>query len=154
MSRISPRLSLRSKARTSPISIVASAYAALTSPSWVGYPGGLDFANNVDRIPNLEQTVKARFADKSNVKVTAGFLPETLQECAPESIAFLHGDLNSPRACLERLFDRVSSGGITVLDDYGCFVFREQKRAEDAFFAARGHSVCELPTGQGIIIKK
>jgi O-methyltransferase len=55
---------------------------------------------------------------------------------------------------LERLFDRVVPSGMIVLDDYGWLVLNEQKRAEDAFFAKRSYAVLELPTGQGLIVKR
>jgi hypothetical protein len=34
------------------------------------------------------------------------------------------------------------------VDDYGWLVHKEQKHAEDAFFAERFYSVLELPTSQ------
>jgi hypothetical protein len=39
-----------------------------------------------------------------------------------------------------------------LLDDYGWYAYRAQKRAEDAFFAAQGYKVLELPTGQGLVV--
>ena len=41
-----------------------------------------------------------------------------------------------------------------VLDDYGWSLYRAQKQAEDAFFAERGYLVLELPTGQGLVVKR
>jgi hypothetical protein len=75
----------------------------------------------------------------------------------PEQIGFLHIDLNSPRAeiaVLERLFDRVQPGGVVVFDDYGWKIFRKQKQAEDAFMRSRGYEILELPTGQGLVVKR
>jgi O-methyltransferase len=124
------------------------------------YPGGsgfLDFANTVYREPGIESSVRARFADRSDVKITTGFLPSILEQLCPDQISYLHIDLNSPAAevgCLERLFDRVVPGGVIVFDDYGWDIFRAQRIAEDAFFAARGYSVLELPTGQGMVVKR
>ena len=83
-------------------------------------------------------------------------MPDCLAEAAPDAIAFLHIDLNSPGAeigALDALFDRVVTGGAIVFDDYGWHFFRRQKEAEDAFMAARGHRILELPTGQGLVIK-
>jgi predicted O-methyltransferase YrrM len=80
-----------------------------------------------------------------------------LAEVAPARIAFLHMDLNSPAAevaTLEILFDRVTPGGVIVFDDYGWHQFRRQKEAHDAFMAARGYHVLELPTGQGMVVKR
>lgn len=105
---------------------------------------------------DLYGKVKQRFADMKNVHVTQGSVPEILHQVAPEKIAFLHLDINSAAAeigALEFLFDRISPGGIIVLDDYGWLAYRAQKEAEDPFFEARGYKVLEMPTGQGMVIK-
>lgn len=104
----------------------------------------------------LYQRVVDRFADMPNVRVTQGAVPQVLHEVAPERVAFLHIDLNNAPAeigALEVLFDRVSPGGILVLDDYGWLGYRAQKLAEDPWLAARGYHVLELPTGQGLVFK-
>ncbi len=65
-------------------------------------------------------------------------------------------DLNNAPAeigALDRLFDRVSPGGIVLFDDYGWLAYRAQKDAEDPWLAARGYQVLELPTGQGLVFK-
>ena len=41
-----------------------------------------------------------------------------------------------------------------VFDDYGWHLFRKQKDAEDAFMAERGYAILELPTGQGLVVKR
>ena len=120
-------------------------------------PGYIEMANAHYRQPGLYDAVVNRFREKHYVTVHKGFLPETLEGTAPERLAFLHIDLNSPKAeigCLERLFDRVVPGGVIVFDDYGWKGYRAQKVAEDAFFAARGYHVMELPTSQGLVIKR
>jgi len=120
-------------------------------------PGFIELANGVYGRAGLFEAVSARFADLPNVRVVKGFLPESLDGNTPGQIAFLHIDLNSPQAevgCLERLFDRVSPGGTIVFDDYGWRAFRAQKEAEDSFLSTRGYSVLELPTGQGLVVKR
>jgi O-methyltransferase len=84
-------------------------------------------------------------------------LPEALDRTMPTKIGFLHIDLNSPRAeiaVLERLFDRVVPGGVVIFDDYGWQMFHKQKEAEDEFMRRRGHEILELPTGQGLVIRR
>ncbi len=106
--------------------------------------------------PTLYQQVCARFADLPNVTVVKGRAPQAIAENGPDRIAFLHLDLNNAEAeigTLDLLFDRMSPGGLIVLDDYGWAGYRAQKTAEDAWFAARGYRVLELPTGQGLLIK-
>jgi hypothetical protein len=54
---------------------------------------------------------------------------------------------------LNRLFERVTPGGMIVLDDYGYLPYRAQRDAERQWFAERGYDVIELPKGQGLVIK-
>jgi O-methyltransferase len=88
------------------------------------------FANNEYRAPDIEDHVRQRFQNKAYVKVIKGTVPDILRERAPDEVAFLHLDMNSPRAetgALEILFDRITPGGITIFDDYGsCFTARER----------------------------
>lgn len=107
--------------------------------------------------PNLYEEVKERFSGYPKIMVTKGIVPEILDKVAPENIAFMHIDMNSVAAeigALERLYDRVTVGGIIVLDDYGYDAYKAQKEAEDRFFAERGLRVLELPTGQGLVLKR
>lgn len=107
--------------------------------------------------PDLAEQVRARFGSWDNVTVTKGKVPEVLAQGAPERIAFLHIDMNNAdaeRGALEELFHRVSPGGLIVLDDYGWGVYRTQKDSADDFMRANGASVLELPTGQGLVVKR
>lgn len=97
-----------------------------------------------------------RFRRYPNVHVVRGAIPDVFTEGLPEHIAFLHIDLNSSKseiAALEVLFDRVSAGGVVVFDDYGWSSYVAQQLAEDAWMAARGQRILELPTGQGMLVK-
>lgn len=105
---------------------------------------------------DLRQRVQDRFADLPTVKVVQGRIPEVMHDTAPRQVAFMHLDLNNAAAevgALEALFDRISPGGMLVLDDYGWRAYRAQKLAEDPWLAARGYDVLELPTGQGLVFK-
>jgi len=107
--------------------------------------------------PGLYESVCARFAPLPEVTIHKGFLPEALEGCTPERIAWLHIDLNSAKPevdTLAILFDRVVPSGIVLLDDYGWLVLKAQKDLEDQFFAERGYTVLELPTGQGLVVKR
>lgn len=113
-------------------------------------------ALNGDR-DSVYQHVKSRFASYNNVKVIRGILPTSFEQACPEKIAFLHLDLNSSMAeikSLEVLFDRISPGGIIVFDDYGQMPHKAQHLAENDYLAKRGYQLLELPTGQGLLVKK
>jgi O-methyltransferase len=105
--------------------------------------------------PGIYETVVQRFAGLRNVHVVRGKVPDVLRTRAPETVAFLHLDMNSAAAetgALEFFWERLSPGATILLDDYGWSGYRAQKLAEDPFFAARGRQVLELPTGQGMVL--
>ena len=106
----------------------------------------------------LFDKVKQRFADYPQVRLVAGLLPKAFEQGAPERVALLHIDLNNVEgeiAVLEALFDKVSPGGIIVLDDYEwAGVYRPQKIGEDRWFDDRHYRIFPLPTGQGIVLKR
>jgi hypothetical protein len=105
---------------------------------------------------NLLSTVKNRFSQFSNLIIANGVVPQVLDAVAPGKISFMHvgmGDATAEIGVLERLFDRLSPGGILVLNNYGWLGYREQMLAEDPWLAERGYEVLELPTGQGLLIK-
>jgi len=98
-----------------------------------------------------------RFCSYSNVIIEKGILPDSIKRVCPTEISFLHIDLNSAEAemgVLELLFDKVSPGGMVILDDYGWLAHEKQKTSQDEFFSRHNHSVLELPTGQGLVIKQ
>jgi hypothetical protein len=108
------------------------------------------------REPALYEDVTQRFASYPNIRVVRGRVPEVLQEASPQSIAFMHLDMNSAAAelgALKHLYERLVPGAFLVLDDYGWYYYRQQKIAEDPFFRERGCLVLELPTGQGLVVK-
>ncbi len=107
--------------------------------------------------PEAFDVCSARFTDYPRVRIVRGVVPDVLEQSAPERVSFLNLDLNcalAEKAALEFFFDRVENGGIIFLDDYGKKVFRSQTAVADSFFAARNHAVLELPTGQGMVIKR
>lgn len=107
--------------------------------------------------PHLYHTVRKRFATRSNVTVTRGKVPDVLDDIAPDHIAFLHIDMNNAeaeRGAVERLYGRLAVGGMVIFDDYGWTGYQAQKRAADEFAAAHSLSILELPTGQGLMVKR
>ena len=104
----------------------------------------------------LEAQVRQRFAPWANVHVVAGTVPDVLADTAPDRVAFLHLDMNcagAEIAALEFFYNRISEGGVILLDDYGRSEFEPMFDAYQAWFGARNLRILELPTGQGLIIK-
>jgi len=104
------------------------------------------------------EEVRDRFAHIPNIDVIKGRVPEILAtHGAPDTIAFMHIDMNNPSAeiaALDALFDRLSPGGLILFDDYCWATARAQFVAERAWFAERGLQVLPMPTGQGLFVKR
>ncbi len=107
--------------------------------------------------PGIYEGVVERFKKYDNVRIVKGVVPDTFADSAPEKVALLHLDMNSSKAevaALEVLFDRVTAGGVIVFDDYGWAAYRAQRVAADEFMSKRGYRILEIPTGQGLVIKR
>lgn len=100
--------------------------------------------------------VRETFRPYPGVRVVRGAIPGTLAEVAADKVAYLSIDMNcvAPEiAAAEFFWDKMVSGALMVLDDYGFELHEAQKNAFDEFAAKRGVSVLSMPTGQGIICK-
>ena len=108
-------------------------------------------------LQDLHEAVVARFRRYDNIHVIRGVVPDVLAEACPEEIAFLHLDMNAAQAeigALDALFDKVVPGGFIVLDDFGRSRLPALCVEETAWMKKRGYEVLELPTGQGLVIKR
>lgn len=132
--------------------------------TFAGIP--LEQANDTERL--LAESKNARhyfdsyadvcqhFQRYGNVRVIKGRVPEALSEVRADRISYLHIDMNIAEpeiAAMDVLWDRLTPGGVVVLDDYGSLAHKDQKVAHDAFAASRGVAVLTLPTGQGLLLK-
>ncbi len=107
--------------------------------------------------PGLYEKVCARFADNEAVSVIKGPAPATFDGTLPERVAFAHIDMNDVEAeagAVAQIYPRLSAGGVLILDDYGWWMHSDQKVAVDAVLRDSPDSVAELPTGQGLLIKR
>ena len=105
----------------------------------------------------LYEAVCKRFDGYANVRVIKGIVPDVLSDGCPGKISYLHLDMNAADAeigALDVLFERVVPGGFLVLDDFGHSRHGLQFTKETAWFKAHGYDVLELPTGQGLVVKR
>lgn len=101
--------------------------------------------------------VRKRFEPYPNVEVVKGAVPGILASLEHiERLAYVSIDMNCtvPEiAAAEFCWDRMPTGAVIVLDDYGFTKHTEQRDAFDAFTKEKGIEVMLLATGQGIIVK-
>lgn len=100
--------------------------------------------------------VKATFAAFPFVKIIKGIVPDTLVQVPCTKVAFLSIDMNSVKPEIDALnffWDKMSKGGMIVLDDYAYVTCDLQYEAHNDWAKAKGIKILTLPTGQGLIIK-
>jgi hypothetical protein len=102
------------------------------------------------------ERVRANYSEWQNVSIVKGAVPDVLFTQDIGAVAFLHIDMNCAypeRAALAFFWDRLSPGGIVLLDDYAYSGHERQAEAIDGAARALGGNVLSLPTGQGLIIR-
>lgn len=108
------------------------------------------YAKNVDEVKSIFKQFH------EGVIIVKGILPESIDLNLIDKISFLHIDLNAavPEVeSLRLLWNRVTPGGIIILDDYAQEGRKEQFNAINQLAKELNFDVFSLPTGQGIIIK-
>jgi O-methyltransferase len=100
--------------------------------------------------------VKEKMKAFKNVHLVKGVLPDALSEIVGTKIAYLSTDLNNApaeKAVIERLWDQLTPGAITVIEGYGLIGFEPSYEAWNEFAGSKGQMIATLPTGQGLLIK-
>ena len=104
---------------------------------------------------SIDRTKKhlVEFSDK--IIYHQGHIPESLSALPepPNSIVFLHIDLNSAQPTIDTLnffLPRLSKRGIILFDDYGWIQYKDTRNAIDEFFSNKNGVLQKLPTGQAI----
>ena len=100
--------------------------------------------------------MRANFSEWPNAVVVQGAVPEVLDTVNIADVAFLHLDMNCAlpeQAALEFFWERLSPGGVVLLDDYAYFGNESQTEAIDSVSARLEFKILSLPTGQGLIVK-
>jgi O-methyltransferase len=98
----------------------------------------------------------SNFAQFTNANLVKGRVPESLHTVSIGKVAYLSIDMNvavPERAALDYFWQKVSPGGVIVLDDYGFVGHDEQRLTANEFAASVGVPILPLPTGQAIMVK-
>jgi O-methyltransferase len=87
---------------------------------------GGEYDHRYDFLPfeDVKASFRALAYPSARLHFVKGLVEETIPEQAPDSIALLRLDTDyyqSTRHELEHLFDRISPGGVLLIDDYGHF---------------------------------
>ena len=100
--------------------------------------------------------VQATFREFPGVVLVRGKVPDALSQVKTDKIAFVSLDMNNADAeiaAAEHFWDKMVSGAVIVLDDYGHPSAFFHRKKFDGFCAKRNVKVLALPNGQGLIFK-
>lgn len=115
-----------------------------------------DFHKKGDFDDTSLQGVHNFLQDCRNTSLYAGFFPATAGPIMAKRFAFVHIDVDiyqSVKDCCEFFYDRMTTGGIMLFDDYGFISCKGAKLAVDEFFAGKKELPCYLATGQCLVVK-
>jgi len=108
------------------------------------------------RYEECYDAVVKTFSPYKNYRIIRGPVPDTLPECKAEKICYLSIDMNITEpeiAAANYFWDKMVSGGVIILDDYGFTAHINQKLAFDKWVKEKNVRLLSLPTGQAIIFK-
>ena len=118
---------------------------------------------------STEKQYEGRYSDldtnvcKNNLKLfkdmiiyNQGYVPEVFESTSsyhPESVNYLHIDLNSAAptlAALEFFYPKMQERGIIIFDDYGAKNYSVLRNEIDKFLSTKSGILLEIPTGRAI----
>ena len=103
------------------------------------------------------ENTKENFKNYDQFIFVKGKAPEILKNIKFEKISFIHMDLNFAQTeyeSYEYLWDKLSSGGIILSDDFAYIGHNNQMNKTIEFFKKKNHQILTLASGQGLVIKK
>lgn len=99
--------------------------------------------------------VRRQYPERANVRLWRDYLPQCFPLEGVDRIAFAHlntGALQAEANSLAYLYDRLSPGGVIVLDYYG-FLGGQNRGPYEPVLASLGAMRYVMVTGQGILVK-
>ena len=103
-----------------------------------------------------EAQVMLELADCKNFTLMKGWIPSRFGEVADRKFSFVHIDVDlyePTRDSMAFFYERMSDGGIIIVDDYGFTSCPGATRAVDEVLDGRPEKMMALPDGGGFIIK-
>ncbi len=108
-------------------------------------------------ITDIYEEVKNTFKDFKNIEIAKGPIPDTLPQVVSQKVSLLLIDMNCvmPEVeAMEYFWEKMSPGGLIIMDDHGFPGHDAQRRAHIKFAEKHNIKILPLPTGQGLIIKQ
>lgn len=113
-------------------------------------------AENKNLYSECFELAKHNFNAFPNAVLVRGKVPGSLDNVEIGNVCYLHLDMNIAEpeiAALRHFWDKLAVGAPVLMDDYGWEGYKEQRVVLGDFAQSKGCEICELPTGQGLLLK-
>ncbi len=100
---------------------------------------------------------QAALAQFPQAELKIGWIPETFKGLEDVLFRFVHIDVDlfePTRDSIAFFYPRLVGGGVILLDDHGLTTCPGARKAALDYFAGTSEIVLDLPTGQGLVIKR
>lgn len=138
-------------------------YAAYLYDAWDAMRGDLlmesekDFTGDYEYLNMLATQKNLSLFESNTLYFNKGYIPESFDAAQnPESIVWLHIDLNAAKATIAALdffWERLENGGVILFDDYAHPGYQDTQISIDEWIGAKKGTLLQLPTGQAIVVK-
>ncbi|MGB3221273.1 MAG: TylF/MycF/NovP-related O-methyltransferase [Desulforhopalus sp.] len=103
-----------------------------------------------------EDILRNNLKEYSNIQILKGWIPTRFPEVNDTNFTLVHIDVDLYQPTLDSLnffYERLTPGGVIVLDDYGYLTCPGAYKAANDFMVGKPEYLIHLPTGQGVIIR-
>lgn len=111
---------------------------------------------SVNDLSAKESVVRENLRDFRDVKFYKGWIPSRFNDVGGNAFSFVHVDVDlyePTRESIGFFYDRLSTGGIFVCDDYGFLTCPGATAAIEEFLLSKPEKMVSLPGGGGFFIK-
>lgn len=116
-----------------------------------------DFAGDYEYLSMQATQKNLSMFEASTLFFNRGYIPESFNTAQnPESIVWLHIDLNAAKATIAALdffWGKLENGGVVLFDDYAHPGYEDTRRSIDEWIETKKGTLLHLPTGQAVVIK-
>ncbi|VAW44891.1 SAM-dependent methyltransferase [hydrothermal vent metagenome] len=103
-----------------------------------------------------EELLRKNLSCFRNIHIKKGWIPERFNEVEDKKFRLVHIDVDLYQPTFDSLsffYERMTPGGIIVMDDYGFLNCPGAFKAANDFIYNKPEQIIQLSTGQGIIIR-
>lgn len=133
------------------------AFSGLPEPAEVDRMNSGESAWSAGDLAHDGKLAESAFRQFDHAELRTGWIPDTFAGLEDRHFRFVHIDVDLYQPtydCIEFFYPRLVPGGVVILDDHGLTTCPGARQAVFDYLKEDSDQVIDLPTGQGLIIKR